>query len=208
MAYPDYGALMPTEALFSEPGAYAGVLKGEALKRASYLSQMDQFYAELEESTRRFEKEYSLAEREMEDTLWQHEFSEKTLASQEKMAGAELDLRRELGLGELALGQSELNFKRSSAHDFLRLEQEKLDKTLSGEEEFKLASDWLRENMGGRTSSNVLSPTRTSEPSSYVYNMIDRTSGTAPQDIYSSTVNGIRSFTNLPPEGDDSWKLF
>jgi len=160
MAYPDYGALMPTEALFSEPGAYAGVLKGEALKRASYLSQMDQFYAELEESTRRFEKEYSLAEREfefgMEDTLWQHGFSEKTLASQEKMAGAELDLRRELGLGELALGQSELNLKSSTAYDSLRLEQEKLDKILSGEEEFKLASDWLSENMGGTKIDNTV----------------------------------------------------
>jgi hypothetical protein len=68
MAYPDYGAFLPTEALYTEPGAYSGVLKGEALKRASYLSDMDRFYEELKESSERFEKQYALTERELDFT--------------------------------------------------------------------------------------------------------------------------------------------
>jgi len=70
MAIQDYGFFGPTEAAYADPGAYGTAIRGEALKKAEYLSKMDQFYAELEEVTREFEKTLS--------------FKEKTLASEEK----------------------------------------------------------------------------------------------------------------------------
>ena len=92
MPYQDYGAFLPTEALFTEPGAYAGVLKGEALKRASYLSEMDRFHEELRESSERFEKQYTLAEKELgfteEQALWEREFTEEQALKKETSEAA------------------------------------------------------------------------------------------------------------------------
>ena len=149
MAYPDYGALVPTEALYSEPGAYAGVLKGEALKRASYLSEMDRFYEELRESSERFEKQYTLAERELgfteEQALWEREFAEeqagkkeefeKTRFTHEKaMARIGTEAQRAAGEWQYELGKEQLEFQRE-------VEAKKMPE----KEEWELASGFLKE---------------------------------------------------------------
>ena len=127
MAYPDYGAFLPTEALYTEPGAYSGVLRGEALKRASYLSEMDRFYEELEESSRRFEKQYSLAEREIEFTeeqaLWEREFTEgqagraeelerERFTHEESLARMGISAQKAAGEWQYKLGMEELEFRK------------------------------------------------------------------------------------------------
>ena len=127
MPYPDYGACLPTEALYTEPGAYAGVLKGEALKRASYLSEMDRFHEELRESSERFEKQYTLAEREIEFTeeqsLWEREFTEQQAEKKEEFEAARLKHEKalarigagaQIGVAELQkeLGMEQIEFQR------------------------------------------------------------------------------------------------
>ena len=149
MPYPDYGAFLPTEALHTEPEAYAGVLRGEALKRASYLSEMDRFYEELKESSERFEKQYTLAERELEFTeeqaLWEREFTEEQAGKKEEFEKARLTheksmarmgtaAQREAGEWQYELGMEELGFRR-----------EVEEKKLPEKEEWEIASGYLRE---------------------------------------------------------------
>lgn len=152
MAYPDYGAFLPTEALYAEPGAYSGVLRGEALKRASYLSEMDRFHEELRESSERFEKQYTLAERELEFTeeqaLWEREFTEEQAGKKEEfeksriahetsLARMDITAQREAGKWQYELGMEQLEFQRE-------IEEKKLPE----KEEWEIASGYLRE-LGG-----------------------------------------------------------
>ena len=149
MAYPDYGAFLPTEALYTEPGAYSGVLRGEALKRASYLSEMDRFHEELRESSERFEKQYTLAERELEFTeeqaLWEREFTEgqavkkeefekARLAHEEKITRMGTAAQAAAGKWQYELGMEELEFKREVEEKKLpeREEWEIVSKELAG----------------------------------------------------------------------------
>lgn len=147
MAYTDTGALMPTEALYSQPGAYSGVLKGEALKRASYLSEMDKFYEGLKVSSEQFEKQYSLAEREMgfaeEQAMWEREFTEEQaeksqdieserLAHEKAIAKMGVSAQVETSRWQYDLGMEELDFRRE-------VEEKKLPES----EEWDIASKFL-----------------------------------------------------------------
>lgn len=69
MAYGEFGGLLPRETSFASPSAYTEAAKAEATKRASYLAQMDQFYAQLEESTRQFDEELSFREEQWGEQL-------------------------------------------------------------------------------------------------------------------------------------------
>jgi len=156
MAYPNYGAFLPAEALYTEPGAYSGVLKGEALKRASYLSEMDRFYEELEESSRQFEKQYSLAERELdfseEQSLWEREFTEgqaekqegleeKRFAHEKSLANISATAQRSAGKWQYELGLKQLEFQKDVE-----------EKKLSEREEWDIASGFLKQTMSKGTS--------------------------------------------------------
>jgi hypothetical protein len=147
MAYPNYGAFLPAEALYTEPGAYSGVLRGEALKRASYLSEMDRFYEELEESSRQFEKQYALAEREVsfteEHALWEREFTEEQAEKQEgieekrfthetSLAKIGASAQKAAGKWQYELGLKELEFRKD-------VEERKLPE----EEKFRMASEFV-----------------------------------------------------------------
>ena len=147
MAYPDYGAFLPTEALYTEPGAYSGVLRGEALKRASYLSEMDRFHEELRESSERFEKQYTLTEREIgfteEQALWEREFTEAQAEKKEEFEKARLEHEKVMGrmgvsaqirVGEMQreLGMEELEFRRE-------VEEKKMPEM----EKWELASEFI-----------------------------------------------------------------
>lgn len=82
MAYTDFGQLMPSEAGFKTPGMYGAYLQAEGAKKATYLSDMDQFFANLAETTRRFNEDLGFKNRE--------------LASRETLTREEYGLRREL----------------------------------------------------------------------------------------------------------------
>jgi hypothetical protein len=161
MAYPGYGAFLPAEALYTEPGAYSGVLRGEALKRASYLSEMDRFYEELRESSERFEKQYALAERELsfteEQALWEREFTEEQAEKQEgieeKRFEHETSLARIGASAQKSAGkwQYELGLKQ------LDLQREIEKEQLSEREEWDIASDYL---------SKIMPPTSITPPAS------------------------------------------
>ena len=80
---------LPSESAYGTPGAYSQALRAESSKRASYLSQMDQFYAGLEESKRQFEETMTFREESWEDEMG--------------LKRGELDLQRRLGLGQLLM---------------------------------------------------------------------------------------------------------
>ena len=87
MAYTDFGQLYPSEAGFKTPGMYGAFLQAEGAKKADYLSQMDQFFANLAESTRQFN-----------ETLG---FKNKELASRETLTREGYDLQREIQTEQL-----------------------------------------------------------------------------------------------------------
>jgi hypothetical protein len=55
MAYNDLAQFLPQQGGFKQPGQFDRMLKAESLKKASYLSAMDQFYSQLEETMREFD---------------------------------------------------------------------------------------------------------------------------------------------------------
>ena len=96
MAIGDIGMFLPSESHYKTPGAYDALLSAEARKVADYLSQMDQFYENLEESKRQFSETlgFKVETRGLE------------LAFAEKRLGAETELARESLAGERAYRSS------------------------------------------------------------------------------------------------------
>jgi len=90
MAIGEMGMFLPAESAYGTPGAYSQALRAEATKRASYLSEMDQFYASLEESKKQFEETMSFREES-----WEEEMG---------LRKSEVALQRRLGIGQLLLG--------------------------------------------------------------------------------------------------------
>jgi len=104
--------LLRSETSFRRPGDYQTYIEGEALKRASYLASMDQFYAQLEETSRQFN-----------ETL---EYKEDVLESEERMFGEELDeTSRQF--------DEELDYNRWLATQQLELSRDELE----GEERYR-----------------------------------------------------------------------
>lgn len=69
MGLGEVGMFLPAESAYGTPGAYNQALRAESTKRAAYLSQMDQFYASLEESKRQFEETMTFREESWEDEM-------------------------------------------------------------------------------------------------------------------------------------------
>jgi len=55
MAGTGLGLFLPSETAYKDPGRFRDVLEAEGGKEAAYLASMDQFFAQLEESTRQFD---------------------------------------------------------------------------------------------------------------------------------------------------------
>uniref|UniRef100_A0A6H1ZCU8 Uncharacterized protein n=1 Tax=viral metagenome TaxID=1070528 RepID=A0A6H1ZCU8_9ZZZZ len=127
MAMGEIGMFLPAESAYGTPGAYSQALRAEATKRASYLSEMDQFYSQLEESQRQFDEMLSFKEESWEDEMG--------------LQRQQIDLQRKLGLGQLLLGMYQAKTQRTAA----RRSGEGI--TLGGRDE-KL--DFLREIWGDR----------------------------------------------------------
>ena len=101
MAIGEIGTFLPAESAYGTPGAFSQALRAEATKRAAYLSEMDQFYASLEESKRQFEETMTFREES-----WEEEMG---------LRRGQLALQRKLGLGQLLLGMFQAKTGRIAA---------------------------------------------------------------------------------------------
>jgi len=114
MAVGDFERFSPAESLYTKPGAADERARQGVLKRAAYLSQMDMFYEELEESQRQFNETYKLQERSAD--LAEKEFADVSAFRREELATKTETERRgqdvnakyyrqqyELGLGKLGV---------------------------------------------------------------------------------------------------------
>lgn len=126
----DLGVLLPTESQYSAPGAYTEAVRAEAQKQATYLSNMDQFYAQLDESKRQFDLNYSAREKEFS---WTSQFEEKKLATETGLAERRLvmeekqnDLISQIKQKELQFAETQLGFERER----IGFEKEKLQAEL------------------------------------------------------------------------------
>ena len=90
MALGDVGPFLPAESNYGTPGAYDKMLQAEALKRAAFLSNMDQFYENLEEATRQFDETLSFKTETRDLELdWAREKHTKDLAFERERLEAE-----------------------------------------------------------------------------------------------------------------------
>lgn len=116
MALSDYGMFLPSESHYTRPGAYDEMLQAEAQKRASYLSQMDMFYEELDESIRQFNETLGFKrealEKELEFGRWKTEYEgeleSRKLDIYESLGERELDIesrKTSLAAGTTRLGR-------------------------------------------------------------------------------------------------------
>lgn len=121
MSYGDFGSLLPSEATYRGPGEGFQVDRSQAIQRGTYLSQMDQFYAQLDEATRQFDLNYGLAERrvELEESRdeWQKDFSYAELEQRGELGHRELDVRESLGWGGIDATNREISSRERMAKD-------------------------------------------------------------------------------------------
>lgn len=89
MALGDIGMFNPAESLYSKPGAYEEMLRGEATKRAAYLSSMDQFYENLAEAQRQFNETLSFKTETRDLDL---EFQRERAAAEDEYRSSTLDI--------------------------------------------------------------------------------------------------------------------
>ena len=101
MAIGEIGMFLHPESAYGTPGAFSQALRAEATKRARYLSEMDQFYANLEESKRQFEETMAFREES-----WEEEMG---------LRREELEFRRRLGIFEMRLGMYQAKTGRMAA---------------------------------------------------------------------------------------------
>lgn len=126
MAYGEFGGLLPSEAYYSGPRGGIDAAKVEAGKKASYLSSMDQYYAQLEETERQFdvmsafqEKRFGLEERKFE---WEKEYREDWLKMQLRLGLAGPAASRYATQYQYKLGMEQLEWEKEEAEmteDFL-----------------------------------------------------------------------------------------
>jgi hypothetical protein len=83
--------------------------RAEGASRAQYLSSMDQFYEQLEESQRQFDIAQELAERQFE---WTSAFEEKKLQQEYGLAERRVELEEMLGTRQADLLQEQIRAER------------------------------------------------------------------------------------------------
>jgi len=112
MALGDFEAFSPAESQYTQPGAAAEGARQSVLKKSRYLASMDQFYANLEESVRQYNKTYKLQEAELSlRTKEQADVSayrQESLDVQREQIGASSDWyskQYELGMARIESGE-------------------------------------------------------------------------------------------------------
>lgn len=96
MAIGDIGIFNPAESLYKTPGAFDESLRADALKRASYLSMMDQFYEQLDETKREFDATLTFKTAGLAEQRWE---AEQNIS----LGKEELQLKREQGAADINL---------------------------------------------------------------------------------------------------------
>lgn len=129
MAIGDIGMFTPAEEAYTQPGSYDAMLQGEALKRASYLASMDQFFENLAETKREFDKtlEFKTETRDLE-LAWAREQFEGTI----DLERDKLDWQKEYGSRELDLKERALSIEsrgQLSPNDIKELMEMKYENT-------------------------------------------------------------------------------
>lgn len=120
MALGEIGLFNPAESTYMRPGAYDEALRANAFKQASYLSAMDQFYEQLDETVREFNATLSFKEAELAQikglTEEQIGLSRQQLEINQEQYKSDLALRQEAlkaqteyQTGLLAVKNKELN---------------------------------------------------------------------------------------------------
>lgn len=149
----DIGIFNPAESHYKTPGAYDEALRADALKRATYLSMMDQFYEQLDETKREFDATSTFKYAELAQNKWATE-------EQIGLSKADLALRRELGTGDQALRSRALDEQAAYNKEALGVERMKINASrptqkLEGTSAADKAFDFLRQytTAGGGTTS-------------------------------------------------------
>jgi len=138
MAVGDVGMFLPAEAHYKRPGAYDAMLKAEALKRAAWLSSMDQFYENLGEAQRQFDLTLAFKEETRDIEL---EWAREKFGTEVGLERERLGWEREYGTRALGLKARELGIAErgaATAEDISELMEQK------GEQDI----DYLRELLG------------------------------------------------------------
>lgn len=143
MALGDVGIFNPSESTFMRPGAYQDALRADALKRATYLSMMDQFYEQLDETKREFDATSTFKYAELAQRKWADE-------AQIGVSKEDIALRRELGTGDLALRNRAITEQAAYNKEALGVERMKINasrptQTLGGTSAADKAFDFLRQ---------------------------------------------------------------
>lgn len=123
MAYGGLGLFLPSERAYKDPGTFEKVLEGEATKEARFLTHMDMFYGQLEETQREFDLTLEQQERFHEEDLeYKYWYGEKQI----DLGYADIEGRKdvaEIGVGpqygQLDLQRDRLDFEREES-EFLR----------------------------------------------------------------------------------------
>lgn len=95
-------------------------IRAESIKTATYLSQMDQFYAELDETIRQFNETLGYKESVLAEQKWE---AGETF----RLQGEELALEEKLGTEELALRERIAEDEASYRAEMLRLREKEVD---------------------------------------------------------------------------------
>ena len=142
MALGDTGMFNPAESHYLTPGAYGETLKAEALKRASYLSSMDQFYEQLDETVRQFNETLAFKEAALAQEKWAVEqnigLGREQLQAQTRLGWADINLRTRALKEEVAYKGESLDIEKrkiaeaaKSAAEWQRLAQGYLTPTVT-----------------------------------------------------------------------------
>jgi hypothetical protein len=154
MALGDIGIFNPAESTFMRPGAYEDALRADALKRASYLSMMDQFYEQLDETKRQFDATSAFQYAKLGQEKWIAEqqigLSREQLAWQKEYQGGDLALRQRALEEQTAYQQESLDVER------MRINASRRPQTLGGESSIDKATSFLSKYM---TTAGSASPT-------------------------------------------------
>jgi hypothetical protein len=145
MALGDVGIFNPAESTFMRPGAYEDALRADALKRATYLSMMDQFYEQLDETKREFDATASFKYAALAQDKW---IAEQQIG----LSREELALKRELGTADISLRERTLTEESSYRKEALGVERMKVNASrpsisLGGESSIDKATSFLSKYM-------------------------------------------------------------
>lgn len=186
MPYPDFGLFLPPEEAYSKPGSYTEALRAEGTQRAAYLSTMDQFYAQLEESQRQFDELLPLRVRELD-------IAEQGVAVQDA-AGARSYL----------LGQEQIASQERLANQQLTSQKQK---AAQDAQQSQATLSWLGSMYANRTQPSYSSlqssdststiTTATSQPSSLTINGTSYPTGQSYMDVSSSNYDYYDDFSDV-----------